>query len=198
MDDFRHLMLKPDSERRDDMVTDLGMNLVAGGGMQALTARAVGGLCGCSRQAVQQWFGGPHHLRLTVARCFVQRWRRWVDVRTHAYGVVGLLPDCEELVDWCRIWLALTELSPRDESIADLMAMVADDERDVIAKQLGGDPRADETLIVHAVVHGLRTRLCSSDPVLSVDRAATLLHSFLLARKQEGMKVYSSGVICPT
>ena len=44
MDDFRHLMLKPDSERREDMVTDLGMRLLAAGGVQALTARALGDL----------------------------------------------------------------------------------------------------------------------------------------------------------
>ncbi len=78
------------------------------------------------------------------------------------------------------------------------MAMAADDERDVIAKRLEVDPRSDEALIVQAVVHGLRTRLCASDQALSAERAAALLDSFLLARKQEGMRVSSSGDTCRT
>jgi AcrR family transcriptional regulator len=186
MDPFRHLMLTPDSARREDMATDLGIGLLATGGMAALTLRAIGERCGCSRQAVQQWFGGQEQLRHVVVTCFVRRWRRWVSVRVRFRGLAGLLPDSDDAVEWCRAWLAVVEHGSRDQRTAELVAMLADDERDIIAHALGAAASSDDVRLVHALVDGLRLGLTAPDGPAAVEGPAELLDRYLLARKQGG------------
>lgn len=180
MDSFRHLMLTPDSARREDMATDLGISLLAVGGMPALTLRAMADRCGCTRQAVQQWFGGQAQLRDVVVSCFVGRWRRWVSARVRFHGLAGLLPDSDEAVEWCRAWLAIVEHGSRDQRTADLIETLADDERGEIAHFLGAEAGSEDVQLVHALVDGLRL----SPAPLPPGRAVELLDSFLLARKQ--------------
>jgi AcrR family transcriptional regulator len=175
MDSFAHLMFAPDSCRREDIAADLGLGIVAAGGLGALTTQSVSARARCSRQAVYQWFGGQEELRRVVARCFGARWRRWVAARTYVAGVGGLLPDSEEVVGWCRAWLAVVEHAPRDPEVAAVVDGVRHGEREEIGGVLGRDPDSEPVALVHAVAEGLRLRLCAARPELTVGDAERLL-----------------------
>lgn len=182
MDAHRHLMLAPDSALREDIATDLGIPILAEGGVAALTPKAVGDRLGCSRQAVHQWFGSQQPLRHVVATRFAARWGRWIHVRVHTGGVAGLLPVGEEsdradVVGWCRAWLALAEHAPRDGSLADLVEGVRCQERQVVARQLASDPQSDRVALVHGLVEGLRVGLCAAEPTLAPGRAVRILEA---------------------
>ena len=184
MDSQRHLMLTPDSVRREDIATDLGLAIIATDGLSALTPQAVGARCGYTRQAVHQWFGGHQELRWVVANVLGVRWSRWVDVRAHMDGLPGFLPDCDEVLGWCRAWLAVVEHAPRDPRIAAVVDAVRHTERQVIAALLSSDPESDRVVGCHALVEGLRWALSAPEPDISHDRAGRLLSAavpFLVA-----------------
>jgi len=182
MDSNRHLMLDADSPRRSDIATDLGLAILAEGGVPALTPQAVGDRLGCSRQAVHQWFGGQESLRHVVATGFCVRWQRWTQARVYAGGLAGLLPvgeepDREEVVGWCRAWFALVDHAPRDARIADLVDAVRCNDRQEIAGLLRSDPGSDRVALVHSLVEGLRLGLCATEPTLTSDRAVRILEA---------------------
>ena len=205
MDPQTHLMLRPDSARREDLATDVGLGIVAEGGLAALTPKAVAVRSGCTRQAVHQWFGGHEELRRVVANVFGVRWRRWVEVRVHADGLIGLLPDSEQTVAWCRVWLAVVEHAPRDQRIAAVVDAVRYAEHEVIATDLGCASDSDRVGLVHSVVDGLRLHLCAADPDLPGVRAERILAAAtqiypdfsLLDVKQGEIDVSSTGGNCP-
>lgn len=167
-------MLTPHSAARHDLATDLAIPLVATGGLAALTPRAIGGLAGCSRQAVHQWFGDQTGLRRAVAARFTARWTRWADVRVYQNGLLGLLPDNPQVRDWTRVWLSLTEAATRDSYIASCIATGRAAELDLITARLG--PRADG---VHALVEGLRWRVAAAADDYPPGRAVAVLSSAL-------------------
>lgn len=187
MDSHRHLMLAPDSALREDIATDIGIAILAEGGVAALTPKAVGDRLGCSRQAVHQWFGSQEPLRHVVATRFSVRWGRWIHARVHSGGVAGLLPvvdepvgvesDRADVVCWCRAWLALAEHAPRDGRLADLVEGVKCQERQAVARQLAGEPGCDRVAMVHALVEGLRVGLCAAEPTLAPGRAVRILQA---------------------
>lgn len=182
MDSHRHLMLAPDSALRADIATDLGMAVLAEGGVPALTPKAVGDRLGCSRQAVHQWFGSQESLLQVVATRFCVRWERWTRARVHCGGLAGLLPvgedaDRDDVVGWCRVWLALVDHAPRDVRIAGLVDEVRRRDRQEVAGLLGSDSDSDRAVLVHALVEGLRLGLCAAEPTLAPDRAVRILLS---------------------
>lgn len=164
MESQSHLMLAPDSAAREDMCTDVGMGIVAAGGFSALTMQAIGDQCGCTRQSVHKWFGGQDELRHVVMRRFAQRWRRWIRLRVHDDGLVAMIPDCEEVLEWCRVWLALVDHAAREPRLAFVMDGLREAERDEISAALGLTPDSDRVAMVQSLVEGLRLNLCTNRP----------------------------------
>ncbi|HYH33569.1 MAG TPA: TetR/AcrR family transcriptional regulator [Nocardioides sp.] len=169
MDPLPHLMLTPDSAARVDMATDLAIPIVAAEGFASVTPRAIAEKAGCSRQAVHQWFGDQEGLRRVVARRFTGRWCRWAQIRAGKYGVRGLLPDSDDVLSWCRVWLGLVELGARDRAVGDLVASIRRCEQDAVAAALtrsspsGPLRRPWPERALQALVEGLRLQLCHAD-----------------------------------
>lgn len=170
LDDLRHLMLEPDSSSRHAMVTDLGIAIVGEQGWGALTPAALGQALGLTRQAVHQWFGDQHGLRLVFAQHFAGRWSRWIDVRVYAHGLPGLLPTSEDSRRWARVWLALVEQGGRDDDLGAIVAHARAQEAEVLARHLASLVAARHGIAVSplpvlahatsAAVEGLRVRSC--------------------------------------
>ena len=199
MDSCRHLMLADESVAPVDIATDLAIPVVAEGGLAALTPSALAVATGYTRQAIHQWFGGQQLLRQAVAARFVARWRAWVDARTYPAVMAGLLPEDDQVRQWCRVWLALVEAGPRDAEIGGVVALAREGERSVIRTVLlrragsGAPPASDPgevpALLVsglQCLVEGLRTCLCSPEPSLSYEDAVAILDGAVGARPGDG------------
>ena len=161
------LMLAPCSMALVDIATDLSMPVIALRGLSGVTPSAVAEAAGCSRQAVHQWFGSRTDLQRAVAGRFVARWTRWCDARTHSHGPVGLLPDCEQVVAWTRVWLALVETAHRDLPVAEVVGQGRSWERELVARSLRRDGVTDRRAValVHALGQGLRQQLATGGAI---------------------------------
>ena len=169
MDPCRHLMFAPASVAWIDIATDLGIPLIAKGGLGALTPAAIAKPAGCSRQAVHQQLGSAEAMRRAVAARFLARWSRWVDVRAYLEGITGLLPDTEEVTDWVRVWLACCAYTATDTEVARWVADVHASERAVVRSALTRFNSSDNgpaqipdgvTATLQATVTGLRVARC--------------------------------------
>jgi hypothetical protein len=175
MDPLRHLMTAPCSRATIDAIVDEGMPLVTEHGLAGLTAAAVASRCRCSRQAVQQWCAGTP-IRTLFARRFVARWVHWMSIRTRGGTLLeGLLPDCDEVTAWTRVWLALLEASARDDELAASVSTALRIERELVTAAVGPERAAE----VHALVMGLRQTRCLVCEPLAADAASAILRDAL-------------------
>lgn len=152
------------------MVGDLGIALVADRGWTALTPATLADAVGLTRQAVHQWFGDQHRLRLTFAQVFAGRWERWIDVRLYAEGPAGLLPSSEDSHRWSRVWLALVGHGACDPEIAAVARHLHAAQTTALAhhlvaearrtRQVAVSPLPPLTDAVAAAVDGLRVQVC--------------------------------------
>lgn len=185
MDCYRQLMFAPDSAARIDVLADLGIPIVAAAGLHSLTPAAVARPAEMTRQAVSQWCGPGPALRLSFARRFAARWRRWTDARVYFYGPSGLIPDSPPTREWTRVWLAIEECALREPEFADLVRDHDAYETSLLIRHLQRDifARRDVAVSVltptvaplHALVRGLRSREAAER--VAVDETTTSRHA---------------------
>jgi AcrR family transcriptional regulator len=162
------------------MVTDNAMELIADGGVAALTFKAMSARIGCSSQAVHQWYGSRDQLVVVVAATFCQRWGQWVWGRGYERALTALLPDDEEELRWTRVLLAIEEQARLQADLAPMLADLRESERQVMMRLF---PRAagpsgeggEELRTLTLVVAGLRAALCRADAPCTVGEARTTL-----------------------
>jgi len=169
MESYDHVILTPYSSARIDLATDMAIPIVAHGGLTSLTPAAVARAAGCTRQAVHHWFGDQQRLREAVAGRFTARWTRWAELRVHDGGPAALLPECDAVLTWTRVWLAPVEAAPRHAAIAELVAGCHVHEGASLQRGIEAVIRlrhdVDVTVLpavvtgVHAMVNGLRMQL---------------------------------------
>ena len=190
MDDLRDLMFAEDSIARADVATDLSIPLVVAGGLSAVTPGAVAVAAKCTRHAVHQWFGGQESLRRAVAARFTARRTHWADVRVHHYGLPGLLPDCDAVVEWERVWLAVVELGLRDPEVADCIGYCRAREVETVTRALRRrlfelvEPTAAEipasaVTELRALIQGFCVELCQPEPAITFADASQVLTTAL-------------------
>ncbi len=149
------------------MATDRAIPVIAAGGVAAVTPAGLAKVAKCSRQAVAQWFGSTSDLRAAVVRCFLARWAAWHRSRADGYGITGYLPtDPDDLV-FTVVWLAIAAFERHDETVADLLRVHRDAEREAILRM---DAEGGPDLVL-ALVHGLRHAVCRADDPMPVAKA---------------------------
>src|SRR6478735_4350673 len=116
------------------MVTDIAMELIADGGVAALTFKAMSVRIGCSPQAVHQWYGSRDELVVVVAATFCQRWAQWVWGRGYERALTALLPDDEQELRWTRLLLAIEEQARLQADLAPMLADLRESERQLMMR----------------------------------------------------------------
>ena len=162
------------------MVTDNAMELIADGGVAALTFKAMSARIGCSAQAVHQWYGSRDELVIVVTATFCQRWGQWVWGRGYERALLALLPDDVHELPWTRVLLAIEEQARVQADLAPMLADLRESERQLMIRLF---PRTAgpigeggvELTVLTLVVAGLRSALCRADAPCTVSEARTTL-----------------------
>jgi AcrR family transcriptional regulator len=116
------------------MVTDNAMELIADGGVAALTFKAMSARIGCSAQAVHQWYGSRDELLIVVTATFCQRWGQWVWGRGYERALTALVPDDVHEVPWTRVLLAIEEQARHQADLAPMLADLRVSERQLMMR----------------------------------------------------------------
>jgi len=173
-------VLRPNSERQRDIVTDYAIGMVAEQGRAALTVRGLAKRIRVAPPAIQQWVGPRARMLETIAATFGQGWMQWGWRRTIKDGPDALLPTTPEEVTWTRVWLALLELGRVEPEVGEVVAVFREQERALLAHVLP-DIRddADRLVLALALVDGLRVAVCQPPCSVDPERARDLLRRSL-------------------
>ena len=171
-------MLRPDSPRRRDIVTDFAIALIAEEGLAALTVRGLARRIRVTPAGVQHWVGPREQMLVAITATFGQRWEQWIGRRTFRDGALALLPSTPDEVTWTRVWLALQELGRTEPEVAGVVSYVRSGERAVIGRHTP-DLDDDEVAMALALVDGLRVLVCHDEDV-AADSARAMLRRHLV------------------
>ncbi len=201
-----------DTLMRTDAITDGISRLIAEGGIDLLTTRAIAARAGISVGTL------ANHLtsRERVIRVCGSRFsrRRLDDLRNgiRRAGLRAFLPQDELGLMLTRVWLAWREIARSDEALAATVAAADDEERPPVAdgtrargapdwrlhwrqqqdgvgaKELPGDETLD---LLGGVVQGLRDSMCRVERPMSLDQAQSLLSTAASALARSSATILS-------
>jgi AcrR family transcriptional regulator len=172
-------MLRPDSPRRRDIVTDFAIGLIAEEGLAALTVRGLARRIRVTPAGVQHWVGPRQQMLVAIAATFGQRWEQWMWRRAFRDGALAVLPLTADEVVWTRVWLALQELGRAEPEVGRVVDDVRGLEGDLISHHVG--LAEDDLATVLALVDGLRVAVCRGDGFMDAESARNVLRRELAA-----------------
>ena len=136
----------PSSADRGDIVTDCTIEILAEGGFQAVTLRALADRIGVTPSAScdgsgardLMWEAVAVALRRPLDRAHAgpSRFHRRSPLRpaSCAHDVHGLLPGTDEEVIWTRVWLALVEVGRHSHRVGAVIDQIEAEERVLIER----------------------------------------------------------------
>jgi AcrR family transcriptional regulator len=136
-------MLRPDAADRGELVTDMAIELIADGGVEAVTLRSLAQRIRATPSGVLRWFDSSAHMWGRIVAAFGRRWEHWLadrarpDPRREPFEDVrvnAMLPFTDEEARWTRVWLALVEAGRSRPDLAPRIAPVEARERVVLAR----------------------------------------------------------------
>jgi AcrR family transcriptional regulator len=170
---------RPHSLDSSDILTDGVMDLLAESGATGMSMRRLAGSRGISVGALTNKWGTRARILHVAINTFRHRWNMLIGGLSWTEGVTALLPATPEDVDDCRIWHAFCDLARTDDVLAECVLDQRREERELVRALVRRktDDEATADLLI-ALVDGLRTALCSPEP-MTVDRARELLDAHL-------------------
>ncbi len=166
---------KIDYADRGDLIVDSVCRVIRRGGLPALSLRAVAGEIGMSPSSLLHQFDNRARLlsvsagRVGAARVRLATWR------CHNRGPVGLLPLRQDELERARVWLAFVELARCEEAVAEVVAHVRGEERQILVRSTGLDAGAPELVVLAALVEGLLSAMTATLDPLPLERAERAL-----------------------
>lgn len=168
---------------RGDVVAAAVYVLIAEGGTDAVTMRAIAGKVGVSVGTLANHFRYKAHLWQVVTYAIGRDLSRELDRRTRLQGLVGLLPATPEQIEEVGVWLALVSLARVSEPVRNGVEGVSAEQRELLRlclQQVHEPPRrvfATDPVVgrVWTVLQGLWMELSRPHPVLTLDEASQLL-----------------------
>ena len=163
--------LRLHSANTEDMLTDAAVHVLAAGGAEALSLKAVARWLRVTPARVSQMVTRDR-LPFVVTARFALRWTDWIEERWQAEGVMALLPTGPAEVAGVRVWLALSEIARAREDCAELLSAANTRER----ARLDALPLSERHVdLVLAATEGLRTALCRGDAPMTPAQARDVL-----------------------
>jgi AcrR family transcriptional regulator len=173
------MSLPVDDHARTDDITDAITRLIAAGGIQRVTMRAIASDVGISVGALAGHLTNRERILRVCGSRFGRRRLDALGTKGRARGLSAFLPeDAEELLVE-RVWLAWREIGRDDAGIARTVMKLDAEERFL----LSGNANASRTTLsgpsldaLMATLHGLRDALCASaEERMSLERAQIAL-----------------------
>jgi AcrR family transcriptional regulator len=171
--------------RVDDIVAAIH-ELVATGGIAAVSYRAVAARIGLSPSTLHHHFPDRAHLLKVVAyRLSRRRLQQFVD-EIRSRGLAAMVPETEDEVRDAVVWLALHDLARTEPMLTLVMAEARLHERDVVSAALEeiGVPRSTSVAVaeaVHACLEGLESARTLLEDPMTYERAIELLDQVVIA-----------------
>ena len=164
-----------DVRSRADTVIAAIHRLIAGGGLGAVTMRAIAAESGVSASSlVHQFTGRDRLLGIAAGTVGVDRLRD-IGLRARSAGLLAFVPTTtDEIVD-ARVWLAFCELGRSHEDVGLKVAAQRMHERDLIdalTRDQLDEPALDGLV---AIVDGLCAAVCAAQEPLPTERAKQAL-----------------------
>ncbi|NYD40167.1 TetR family transcriptional regulator C-terminal domain-containing protein [Nocardioides panaciterrulae] len=184
---------KIDYADRGDLIVDSVCRIVLRGGLPALSLRAVAGEIGMSPSSLLHQFDNRARL-LSVSAAKVGAARtRYATWACHQRGPVGLLPRRPDDLDRARVWLAFVELARSEQDVAEVVAHIRDEERQILMRTTLLDAGAPELVALAALIDGLLSGMTAGRdplPLECAERALALhLHHTGLALERQARVV---------
>jgi AcrR family transcriptional regulator len=152
--------------RRQTIVTSVVL-LIAQGGMDAVTIRAIAEHARVAPSGLDYTLGNREQILAESAGDFGHRLLRSFDPRSGAHA---LLPPIDGELLPTRVWLTFRELALSHPAVADEVAEVDRRERGFLDEVLPPEATKRAVVEIHAVVLGLRDAICRTvDPMPLVD-----------------------------
>jgi AcrR family transcriptional regulator len=179
--------MRPTSGHYGEIVTDKAIPLIAEGGCAAVTLRSLADLMRMTPPGVRRWFGSTEEMWVRIAACSGRRWIQWLgDLRREdplrapmsPQRPQALLPLDAGEVPWVRVWLALLELGRQRPAVGDVLGVFEAKEVGM-AHRLAAGLSEDATLLLVALVRGLRHSVCAGGDPLPLASAHRLLTDHL-------------------
>lgn len=170
---------------RGDVVAAAVYVLIAEGGTDAVTMRAIAGKVGVSVGTLANHFRYKAHLWQVVTYGIGRDLSRELDRRTRLQGLAGLLPETSDQIEEVGVWLALVSLARVSEPVRNGVEGVSAEQRELLRlclQQAHEPPRrvlATDPVVgrVWTLLQGLWMELSRPDPVLTPDEASDFLRA---------------------
>jgi AcrR family transcriptional regulator len=167
--------------RTDTIVAGVA-RLIAGGGLAAVTTRAIAAETGISTASLAHHLTNRERLMSVVGYRTGRAHLSEAILRRTKEGPLAFLPQTEEQVVATRVWLAWCELARSEPGVALGVADIEADERALFNRGLDEPLGEDDLDTAMALVRGLRAAVCAGGDPMPVERARELLTAWLGSR----------------
>jgi AcrR family transcriptional regulator len=166
-----------DSRSRTDEIVAAVCELIEGGGVSAVTYRAIAERVRLSHSTVHDHYPDLSHLLKVTAHALARQREKGLSVRLAQEGVAGAISGCEDELGAVAVWLALRDQERIDPMLGIVFAEALERERQIILYTLedeaGMDAEAATT--VRLLADGLERAITSGEQPLPIKRAKGIL-----------------------
>ena len=170
-----------DPVTRGDEIVAAVHDLIADGGVAAVTYRSVGAIVGISASSIHDNYPRRAHLLKVAAYQLACKREEYFAARVPQEGLGAMVPETEFDLRQTRVWLALRAFARTEPLLGLDIDEARSRERLIVGLALEGRPDDHASEAVHCLLEGLESARTTGEEPMSFDRAREVLEVVLTA-----------------